>query len=318
MFEIVPVQRKSPVLVASKLPCLTGMRTLNLTSGCAHGCLYCYAQGYAAYPGRGRVFVYANLLERLRDELGRARRRPEVVSFSPASDLFQPVPEVLSLAYDILNYLLTQGIGVVFLTKGRIPKQHMQLLLAHASQVRAQIGLIAMDPRLTRRIEPHAASPRRRLEQMRVLTAGGIATQARFDPMLPGVTDDPDTLHALCAAVADAGVRQIAASTLFLRQPAVSVLRRELRGSPVLRRLIGAFDHGRWLSILGGQSTVLVPSTARRKKTYQWLLDIARQYGLEVRVCGCKNPDLSDDTCNIAGRWSPPVTVERQLALFAP
>jgi DNA repair photolyase len=315
--EILLASRKTRVLVPSKLPCMAGMATVNLTAGCAHQCVYCYAQGYRCHPGPGRVVLYANLLEKLRCELDCRRRRPLAISFSPSSDLFQPVPEVLDLAYDVLELVLGRGIGVVLLTKGRIPKRHIDLLAAHAPLVRVEIGIITPERRLARLVEPGAASPKTRLRQIRELLAHGVATRARLDPILPGATDDPDALHALCAALAAAGVRELSASTLFLRPAVLGSLRNALGRSRRLRRLRAAFEHGKRLVLPGGQSLVLALPAARRRRIYDWLTAIAAQYAIAVHVCGCKNPDLPAGSCNFADHWTPPPAAKRQLALFA-
>jgi DNA repair photolyase len=122
---------------------------------------------------------------------------PRAVFFSSASDLFQPLPEILDLGHRILEFLFSKGIGVAFLTKGQIPDHTLRLLSSHADLVRAQIGITTLDEGISRVFEPNAASPTVRLEQIAGLTAGGIATQARLDPVLPGLTDGPDALHLL-------------------------------------------------------------------------------------------------------------------------
>ena len=213
--EVISVQRKAPVLTPSKLPCLAQIPTINLTAGCAHGCLYCYAQGYGCYPGSGTILWYENLLEKLREELGKKRKRPAAVYFSPSSDLFQPLPEVRDMAYRVLELLFQSGIGVVFLTKGRIPKRHLELLTRYAPLVQAQVGLVTVDRNVTHVFEPGAASPAVRLKQAQQLVAAGIATQVRIDPILPGLTDSPDMFHRLCTALAEVGIKEVSASTLF-------------------------------------------------------------------------------------------------------
>jgi DNA repair photolyase len=325
MVELVPIQRRSAVLVASKLPCMGRMPAINLTAGCAHECVYCYAQGYCSYPGRGRVFLYANLLEKLRHELASKRNKPAAVMFSPSSDPFQPLPEVLDLAFSVMEYLLRSGIGVIFLTKGKIPRRHLDLFAAHAPLVRAHVGITTLDRRQSRMVEPGAASPLARLKQMQALVAGGVATQARLDPILPGLTDRPDGLHALCAALSKAGITEISASTLFLRPALVSALRQQLdraempgapRNQSTLNRLLAAFARARWLRIGGGGAAILALPPARRRLIFNWLSTIARQYDIAVHVCGCKNPDLGAGQCDMAGLWSPPATARHQLALF--
>jgi hypothetical protein len=67
----------------------------------------------------------------------------------------------------------------------------------------------------------------------------------------------------------------------------------------------------------GFPSAVRVLPAARRRRIFQWLTTIAAQYGIGVHDCACKNPDLACESCKLAGQWSPPEIVERQLALFA-
>ena len=60
--KAVLIERKSQVLSRSSLACLAGVATINLTAGCAHGCVYCYTRGYACFPHHGEVHVYVSWL----------------------------------------------------------------------------------------------------------------------------------------------------------------------------------------------------------------------------------------------------------------
>lgn len=316
--ELVILPHKSNLLRPSRLACLGSLPTLHVASGCVHGCLDCQAQGSCGPSGREKVTLVDGGLEKLRGELARRRCRPPVVVFDFSSDPFQPVPELLDLTYEVLECLLTEGIGVVFQSRARIPRRHMQLLLAHAPLVRAIIGLVTIDRRVLRIFEPRTATPRVRLAQMRQLVAGGVATLARVDPILPGATDDPDALHGLCAALAEAGIREIAAGTLTLRPALLRTLRNRLGRTQVFRRLTLAFAQGIGRRLREGGPAIRILPAARRRKIFEWLTAIAAQYGIEVRVCACRNPDLAAHSCGLAGRWSPPQIVERQLAFFEP
>jgi len=309
MIEVIPVDRKSPALTPSSLACLSRLPTLNLTAGCAHGCLYCYTRGYSSYPGEGKIKLYQNTLAQLQRELPRKRRRPQAVYFSPSSDPFQPVAQVLDLTFSIFEYLFQNGIGVAFLTKGRIPRSHWELLQSQAHLVRGQIGLITLDSRLTQIFEPRAAPPELRLEQARRLVQAGIETQVRLDPILPGLTDDPDTLHRLCAGLEEAGVKKIAVSVLFLRPAIVGSLKRNLQNRAVLEPLLGQMASSSRLSIHAENSSVLALSASERRQVYARVEEIARRHGIVTKICSCKNPDLATGSCSIAGNWansSPP------------
>lgn len=135
MIQVIASERKSAVLTPSSLACLAHVPTINLTAGCAHECRYCYARGYLTHPGEGKIRLYTNTLVRLRDELRRKRKKPTMVYFSPSSDPFQPVPEILDMTYDVFRFLLESKTGVAFVTKGQIPERHRKLLAAHAPLV---------------------------------------------------------------------------------------------------------------------------------------------------------------------------------------
>jgi DNA repair photolyase len=316
MVQVILAERKSAVLTPSSLACLTHVPTVNLTAGCAHECRYCYARGYLTHPGEGKVRFYTNTLAKLREELRRKRKKPSTVYFSPSSDPFQPIPEVLDIAYDVFRLLLKSEIGVAFVTKGRIPERHRTLLAAHATLVQGRIGLITLDPEIAATFEPFAATPEVRLTQAAELIGAGIPIEARLDPILPGVTDDADSLERLCGALAGIGIRTIAASVLFLRPAVVGSLRRRVEDKPMLGRLLNSFAAGKPLVIHAGNSRVRALPASVRLEIMDRLKSIAFRYGMKVLVCACKNPDISSGSCHISGRWPPPARGRSQLGLF--
>lgn len=330
MAEVIRNERKSAVLTPSSLACLSHVPTVNLTAGCAHECRYCYACGYLTHPGEGKIAFYTNTLERLRDELRRKRKKPVTVYFSPSSDPFQPVPEVLDMAYDVFEHLFESGIGVTFVTKGRIPARHRELLAAHAPLVQGRIGVVTLDPAIAAAFEPHAAPPEVRLAQAAELIAAGIPIDARLDPILPGLTDGGDCLEPLCEALALVGVRTLAASVLFLRPAVVGSLRRHLGDCPdfragengtvpfaaeMLKRVLDRFANAKPLAIHAENSRVRALPTEARLEIIERLKSIACRHGLRVLVCGCKNPDITNGSCHISGRW-PSAAQVGQRTLF--
>ena len=314
--DVQHADRRSNVLTPSSLACLRRVATVNLTAGCAHGCLYCYTRGYSNYPGEARVILYANTLTRLQKELARKRVKPPAVYFSPSSDPFQPVPEVLTLLYQVLDLLLSSGIRVAFLTKGGIPREHMELLCRHAHLVSAQIGLISIDEPVLRVFEPYGAPAGIRLQQMGQLCRRGIPVAVRLDPILPGVTDDATSLRRLFRAAAERGVRLAAASVLFLRPVVLSTLRRRLPPSDLRDRLMAAFAVSQRMRIRAGTSWATALPTGARRAIYARVRSTAAESGITVKVCACKNPDLDSSDCGIAGDWPTPPTSSQQRTLF--
>jgi DNA repair photolyase len=318
MIQVIASERKSAVLTPSSLACLAHVPTINLTAGCAHECRYCYARGYLTHPGEGKIRFYTNTLVKLRDELRRKRKKPTTVYFSPSSDPFQPVPEVLDMAYDVFRILLESEIGVAFVTKGRIPERHRRLLAAHGPLVQGRIGLITLDSGVLAAFEPGAATPKVRLAQAAELIGAGVPVEARLDPILPGVTDGEECLEPLCAALAGIGVRKIAASVLFLRPAVIGSLRRHVKDQVMLKRLLDRFANAEPLAIHAENSRVRALPTEARLEIIERLKSIALRHGLEVLVCACKNPDISRGSCHISGRWPPAAHSASQLELFQP
>ena len=280
------------------------MPTVNLTSGCAHGCVYCYTRGYSTHPGEDKVVLYRNTLSKLKEELAHKRKRPQAVYFSPSSDLFQPVPEVLELGYRVLELLFSQGIGVAFLSKGHIPDKTMLLLISYADRVRAQIGIITLDEYIQRMFEPNSASPGVRIKQITRLIAGGIATEARLDPVLPGLTDTPDALQQLFSVLAKVTVKRVAVSTLFLRSSVLESLKRNVQNTELLQVLLDFYRDAKRMAIHAERSSVIALPSMARNEIYTRIGRIAEEHGIGLVICACKNPDLARGTCNIGGTWS--------------
>jgi DNA repair photolyase len=314
--KVLLAERKAAVLTPSQLACLSTMPTVNLTAGCAHECLYCYARSYSQNPGCGRVTLYANTLAKLRAELPRKRRRPRAVYFSPSCDAFQPVAEVLDMAYDVFAFLLAEGVGVGFLTKGRIPDRHMELLAAHAANVHGGIGLTTLDEDVWGVFEPRTAPPARRVAQIAALIRAGIDTQVRLDPILPGVTDDEATLDGVLSALAEVGTRDVTISTAFLRPPIIQALRRNVQRKPWLEALLRHYEDGPTLAMHGAGTSILVPPAATRRSIYERVERIAARHGIRVRICACKNGDVAEGSCHIAGDWDRKLPSDRQGMLF--
>lgn len=302
MVDIIWAERKSSILSSSSLACLSRIPSINLTSGCAHECIYCYARGYSVFPGENKVVIYKNILDKLKSELLRRRNKPQAVYFSPSSDIFQPVPEVLELSHSILELLLSKDIGIALLTKGLIPDKTLKLLLNHAGSVRIQIGIITCDDNLRCLFEPYAASIAVRLQQMARMTTGGIATEARIIPILPGITDTPDSIDCLFSAISTAGVKHAAISALFLRPAIMASLKQRILDKAALEDLLAFYKNGRRLAVHAEHSSVIPLPRPKREEIYTRFSQMARKYNINLSICGCMNPDIGG-ICNIAGRW---------------
>lgn len=302
MVTVISAKRRSKVLTCSGIACLSVLPTINLTAGCLHDCNYCYIRGYRNYPGEGRIVLYEDTLERLQYELRPGKPKPRAVYFSPSSDLFQPAQEVLELTHAVLEFLLGQGIGVAFLTKGNIPVETLRLLSEHADLVQAQVGLITLDENMARAFEPHAAGPASRLDQIEALIAGGVRTAARMDPILPALTDDRQALDEYFVALGQAGVTRLAAGVLFLRPGILYWLKKNVPDD-MLAPLLEAYREEEKAVMRGAVYPIQNLSEERRREIFARLRQAAKERGIQLDICACKNSDVATGSCNIAGTW---------------
>jgi len=313
--EVVLKERKSSALSPSTLKCLNHTSTLNPTAGCAHLCSYCYARGYSNYPGDGTVVLYANLAEKLENELNRKRKIPEFVYFSPSCDAFQPVRQVLDTTYRLMALLLKRGIGVSFLTKGRIPDKFIALFGSHSDNVNAHIGITTLNRQIQKQIEPHAATPGSRLKNIRALIQIGILPEVRFDPLIPGLTDPVSNLEPLLKILGGLGIKRAGLNYLFLRPIINRNIREDLGNTKVMEKIAQAFYDNVDMQLLASKSRVKALSLDFRQKQYKHISLLAKPYGIETYVCGYKNPDVAEDlTCsNIWQKYSNKKTLQYQL-----
>jgi DNA repair photolyase len=296
MGQVIEVERKSSILSRPALPCLSKYHTINLAAGCPYECRYCYAQDFRSYPGRGKVKFYANSLERLRRELPRKRKKPELVYFSTSCEPFMPHPPILDELFGTMELLLAHGVSVLISTKSRVPDRFLDLFSRHKDLVHVQIGLTTTDDQVRRLIEPNAAPVEQRLETLGELIERGIRTEVRIDPLIPELTDTDASFTDLCQAVSDRGARTGAVSYLFLRRANVSRMNVEFGAwsfSDMAERLYtGTIDQ------YCGSGTVRAPSSAYRGDRYEWFKETAADHDIQLRLCGCKNPDLTHDCCH--------------------
>ena len=293
------IERRGAVLTPSGLACLAGVPTVNVTSGCAHGCLYCYGRGYSQYPGEGTVLIYRDTAARIATELARKRRRPAAVYFCPSCDAFQPLDAVLEQSYRAMTAILDAGVGVEFVTKGAIPDRFLDLFSRHRGRVSAQVGLTTLDDGLRATFEPGAAAVGERLRSISRLKGVGVHVSVRADPLIHGVMDGDGDIAALVAACRERGVTGLAASYLFLRPAVATSLKRHVADLALVERILAPYEAGVRFALRGGAGGGFALPEAIRRAAFDRLKQLAAEHGLEVHVCGCKNPDLTADRCHL-------------------
>ena len=291
-------EKKTAVLRKGTFGCLSGIPTINVTQGCMHGCVYCYARGYPGLPSPDTVILFSNLVRRLPGELDRKRHPVSSVLFNTACDSFQPHPDILNTSVRLMEILLKRDIAVSFLTKGVIPDRFFDLIRNAprlASLVSARIGLVSVSDDYQRAFEPCAATPSMRLLNIERLAAAGIRVEVRIDPVIPFVTDAQKDFDLLFGGLSARGVARASISALHLRPAIHAQLLEKL--PPVSARLIETLFSGSDWRTVGSSTMSKLAAKTVRERIYNRARECAAGYGITLTVCACKNPDLPGELC---------------------
>jgi DNA repair photolyase len=199
-------------------------RTLNPYRGCEHGCIYCFARPTHAWLGLSpgldfetRLIARPEAPQVLAEELRARKYRVAPLAIGTNTDPYQPLERDREIMRACLKVLRDFRHPVAIVTKGALIERDIDLLAEMASQGLARVGIsvTTLDEKLSRRMEPRAPGPKRRLATIRRLTEAGVPVRIMASPMVPALTD-PE-LEAILTAGADAGA--VAASWIMLRLP---------------------------------------------------------------------------------------------------
>ncbi|MCF6159479.1 MAG: hypothetical protein E3K32_13125 [wastewater metagenome] len=294
--QIGSIERRGHVLTRPALKCLNQVAAINPTLGCIHQCAYCYVRGYTMYPGDGKVFIYDAIVEKLRRELSKRRKLPLYVFFSPTCDVLQPIPQVLKVTYDLMRVLFEHGIGVNLLTKGKIPVNFLPLFQRYKKLVHVQIGITTLCRDIQRRLEPYASTPAERVRNIERLCAIDVVPEIKLDPLIPDVTDTEQNITTLFKALQKYGIRSTGMNYLFLRPQIKKNIGKAFRNTPLLaNNILRHYEKGKSINLLAAQSHVFALDMQYRKQAYTYIAECAKASGIYAYVCGCKNPDITEE-----------------------
>lgn len=199
-------------------------RSVNPYRGCEHGCIYCFARPSHAYLGLSpgldfetRLIARPGIAGVLARELAAARYRVAPIAIGTNTDPYQPIEKTHEITRSVLRVLADFNHPVAVVTKGALIERDIDILADMAARGLARVGVsvTTLDPDLSRRMEPRAPSPARRLQMIAQLAAAGIPVRVMASPLVPGLTDHE--VERILSAAREAGART--ASWIMLRLP---------------------------------------------------------------------------------------------------
>lgn len=290
-------------------------RSINPYRGCEHGCIYCFARPGHGYLGLSAGLDFETRLvarpaapEVLARELARKSYRPAPIALGTNTDPYQPIEARYRIMRGLLRVLSDWNHPLTIVTKGALIARDLDLLADMAARRLVQVGIsvTTLDRDLSRRLEPRAPGPDRRLATIRALAAAGIPVRVMVAPLIPVLTEAE--LERILAAAREAGAS--AASWILLRLPhEVAPLFRDWLD----RHVPGRASHvmNRLRDMRGGKD--YDAEWGRRMRGEGIHADlIAHRFAVATRRLGYAKdlppPDLS--------RFGPPVRPGDQLSLF--
>lgn len=220
------VQAKSLI---NRVPAGSGVPfewTINPYRGCSHACRYCFARNTHTYLDLDagadfdrQIVVKVNAGDLLRRELAAPKWRGEPIAMGTNVDCYQRAEGRYRLMPQIITTLRDHANPFSILTKGTLILRDLDLLRQAAARtdVRLAVSVGFVDERLWRSVEPGTPSPRRRLDVVRRLTDAGFRVAVLMAPILPGLSDDDESIEATTAAIAAAGAASLTPLPLHLR-----------------------------------------------------------------------------------------------------
>jgi DNA repair photolyase len=201
--------------------------SINPYRGCEFGCTYCYARYTHEFMDlenwldfERKIFVKQGAREALLRDLRRLDLRGKHVAIGTATDPYQPAERRYCLTRSLLELLAgRRGLDLSITTKSDLVARDVDLLQRITEHNTLQVNVTITTPHyeLSRRTEPRAPRPDKRLAAVRTLSDAGVVAGVFVMPVLPRINDSHADLDLLIRQAKEAGARYLAAQVLFLR-----------------------------------------------------------------------------------------------------
>ena len=212
------------ILSENDSPDIPTQLSINPYRGCEHGCIYCFARPSHSYLGLSpgldfetKLSAKQNAAELLRRALLRRNYRAQTITLGINTDAYQPIERRFKITRQLVELLCDCRHPLSLITKSALIERDIDLLSEMASMqlVEAAISITSLDATLTRKLEPRAAAPARRLKTVERLATAGIPVTVLMAPIIPALTDNE--IESLLQSAKDAGAKN--AGYIVLRLP---------------------------------------------------------------------------------------------------
>lgn len=212
------------IISSNDSPDLSFEQSINPYRGCEHGCVYCYARPTHCYLGHSagldfetKIYAKTNAAKLLQQELANPRYVAKTIALGAVTDPYQPIERERGISRAILEVLdeANHPVGIVTKSAGILRDIDILGRMAERRLVKVAISVTTLDRSLARSMEPRAATPSRRLDSIRKLSAAGVPVTVMVAPIVPALNDSE--IENILEAAANAGAGE--AGYVLLRLP---------------------------------------------------------------------------------------------------
>ena len=310
---LIPDASKS-IIATNNSPDVPFEQSINPYRGCEHGCIYCYARPSHAWLGyspgldfESKILYKADSANLLRKAFEKKSYQCKVIALGSNTDAYQPVERNLEITRSLLRVFADYRHPVGVITKSSMIERDIDYLkaLSEQSLVNVLISVTSLDKDLSRKMEPRAASPSRRLKIIEKLRENNINVGVLLAPVIPVLTDGE--MEKILVAVKSAGA--MFAGKVLLRlpgeiEPLFEQWLREVEPNQcdrVLNRLKECHEGQAYKSRFGSRMT----------GSGYYAEMIAKRF-----ANACKKVDISQNAPDLDCSLFNPVTSNLQLSLF--
>lgn len=247
------------IIATNSSPDISFDQSINPYRGCEHGCIYCYARPTHAYWGLSagldfetKLTAKINAVELLEKALSKRGYRPSPIALGAITDPYQPIERSYKLTRSLLEVLARHRHPVTIVTKSALVLRDHDILGAMAEDglVKVALSVTSLDNHLSRKMEPRASAPYKRLQTLEKLSEAGVPTMVMMAPVIPGLNDHE--IEGILEAVASAGASEagyvllrlpLEIKTLFREWLEVHVPARATRVISLLQSMHGGADY---------------------------------------------------------------------------
>ena len=220
-------KRSKTIITPSKLP--GSDYVVNPYSGCAFGCVYCYAEFTRKFTNHmddewGKyVDIKINTPELFEKELEKISKKiikqnefktgkKPVIFFGSVTDPYQGVEAKYGLTKECLEIVakseIKNGIEISLLTKSPLVTRDIEIF-KKISNLEIGMTISSIDDNISKLFECFAPPSSLRIQALKKLNDAGLNTYAFVGPLLPHFVANEDSLKKLFKAIGESGTKRV-------------------------------------------------------------------------------------------------------------